>query len=146
MTSALPGQARAPGAAETERVRREVARPGWRLDTPAGVPAQRVSPAGLRYALTAAFSWFRPAAGIEPPHAGRADGGFRFDPLPGDLAGHAGKATARSTARNAERPPAHARLPGSPWPWRPATLFDLTVAAASGVALLPAPAARRHRP
>jgi hypothetical protein len=92
MNSALPGQARAPGAAEAERVRREVARLGWRLDAPAG------------------------------------------------------KATARPTARNTEHPLAHLQLAGSPWPWRPVTLFPLTIAAATGVALLPAAAARRRRP
>jgi hypothetical protein len=85
MSSALPGEARAPGAAEAERVRQEVAHPGWRLDAPAG-------------------------------------------------------------AKNTEHPPAHLRLAGGPWPWRPATLFALTSAVATGVALLPAAAARRHRP
>ena len=114
MNSALPGEARAPGAAEAERVRQEVAHPGWRLDAPAGMPVQRMAPAGLWYALTAAFLWFRPTAGIEPPHAGQVDG---------DL-----------------------QLAGGPWPWRPTTPFALTVAAAVGVALLPAAAARRHRP
>jgi hypothetical protein len=91
MNSALPGQAIAPGAAEAERVRREVARPPWRLDAPAG------------------------------------------------------KATARSAARNTGQPPAHLQLAGSPWLWRPATLFALTIAAATGVALLPAAAAGKHR-
>jgi hypothetical protein len=128
MNSALPGEAGAPGAAEAERVRQEVAHPGWRLDAPAGMPAQRVAPAGLWYALTAALLWFRP------------------DPLLHDLAAHAGNATARLTAKNTEHPPAHLRLAGGPWPWRPTTLFALTVAAAVGVALLPAAVARRHRP
>ena len=41
---------------------------------------------------------------------------------------------------------AHLQLAGSPWPWRPATLFALTIAAAIGLALRPAAAARRHRP
>jgi hypothetical protein len=146
MSSALPGEARAPGAAEAERVRQEVAHPGWRLDAPAGMPAQRVAPAGLWYALTAAFPWFRPTVGIELPHAGQADGEFSSDPPLRDLAAHACKATARSTAKNTEHPPAHLRLAGGPWPWRPATLFALTSAVATGVALLPAAAARRHRP
>jgi hypothetical protein len=110
------------------------------------MPAQRVAPAGLWYALTAAFPWFRPTGGIELPHAGRADGEFSSDPLLRDLAAHACKATARSTAKNTEHPPAHLRLAGGPWPWRPTTLFALTVAAAVGVALLPAAVARRHRP
>ncbi len=66
--------------------------------------------------------------------------------LAGDLAAHADKATARSTAKNTEHPPAHLQLTGSPWPWRPTALFALTIAAAIGAALLPAAAARRHRP
>ena len=66
MNSALPGEARAPGAAEAKRVDREVAYLGWRLDAPAGP--------------------------------------------------------------------------------RPTTPFALTIAAATGVALLPAAAARRHGP
>lgn len=146
MNSALPGEARAPGAAEAERVRQEVAHPDWRLDAPAGMPAQRVAPAGLWYALTAAFLRFCPTVGIEPPHAGQADGEFSSDPLLRDLAARIGKATARSTAKNTEHHPDHLRLAGGPWPWRPTTLLALTVAAATGVALLPAAAARRHRP
>ena len=138
MNSALPGEARALGAAEAERVGREVACLGWRLDATARMPAQRVAPSGLSYALTAAFPWFRPTVGIELPHAGQADGEFSFDPLLRDLAAHAGKAT--------EYPPAHLQLAGNPWPWRPTTLFALTIPAAIGVALLPAAAARRHRP
>ena len=125
---------------------REVACLGWRLDAPAGMPAQRVAPAGLWYALTAAFPRFRPTVGIEPPHAGQADGEFSSDPLLRDLAAHAGQATARSTAKNTEHPQAHLRPGGGPWPWRPTTLFALTIAVATGVALLPAAAARRHRP
>ena len=115
MTSALPGEARAPGAAETERAGREVAYLSWRLDAPADMPAQRVAPAGLRYALTAAFPWFRPTVGIEPPHTGQVHG---------DL-----------------------QLADSLWSWRPTALSALTIAVpAIGVALLPAAAARRHRP
>jgi hypothetical protein len=84
--------------------------------------------------------------GIELPHAGQADGEFSLDPLLGDLAAHAGKATARLTATNTGYPSAHLQLAGSPWPWRPATVFGLTIAAAIGLALRPAAAARRHRP
>jgi hypothetical protein len=143
VNSSLPAEARAPGAAEAERAGREVACHGWRLDARAGLPAQRVAPAGLWHALTAAFLWFSPIVGIELPHAGQADGEFSSDPLLRDLAAHAGKATARSAAKNTEHPPAHLRLAGGPWPWRPATL---TIAVATGVALLPAAAAWRHRP
>ena len=84
--------------------------------------------------------------GIELPHAGQADGEFSFDPLLRDLAAHADKATAHSTAKNTEYPTAHLQLAGSPWPWRPTAMFALTVAAAIGATLLPAAAARRHRP
>ena len=42
------------------------------------MPAQRVAPAGLWYAHTVAFLWFRPAVGIEPPHAGQVDGDLRL--------------------------------------------------------------------
>jgi hypothetical protein len=119
-------------------VGREAACLDWRLDATAHMPAQRVAPSGLSYALTAAYPWFRPTVGIELPHAGQADGEFSFHPLLRDLAAHAGKAT--------EYPPAHLQLAGSPWPWRPTTLFALTIPAAIGVALLPAAAARRHRP
>lgn len=114
MNSTPPGEARAPGAAKAERADREVTCPGWRLGTPTGMPAQRVAPAGLSYALTAAFPRFRPTVGIEPPHDGQVDG---------DL-----------------------QVAGSPWPWRPTTPFAFTIAAATGVALLPAAAASRHRP
>ena len=145
MNSALPGEARAPRAAEAERAAREVVYLGWRLDA-SGMPAQPVAPSGLWYALTAAFPRFRPAVGIELTHAAPADGELGFDPVLRDLAAHAGMATARSTAKNAECPSAHLQLAGSPWPWRPATPFAFTIAAAIDVALLPAAAARRHRP
>ena len=146
MNSAIPEKPGHQGAAEAERVGREVAYLGWRPDAPAGMPEQRVAPAGLWYALTAAFRWFPPTVGIEPPHAGQADGEFSFDPLLRDLAAQTDKATARSTAKNTEYPAAHLQLAGRPWPWRPTTLFALTIAAAIGVALLPAAAARKHRP
>jgi putative intracellular protease/amidase len=218
------------GPAEAERVGRELAYPGWHLDTPAGMPAQQAAPGDLSYALTAAFPWFRPTVGIglvsgvgeidaaaafdiyagnshaaravpiaagcnvttrhglqllaqpagpgaprvgrlvvpgprntsefdpgfarwaadrgldiELPHAGQAAGEFSFDPLLRDLAVHADKATARSTAKNTEYPTAHLQLAGSPWPWRPTALAALTIAAAIGAGFLPA-AARRHWP
>src|SRR5207248_3138392 len=62
------------------------------------------------------------------PQAGQAAGQFSFDPLLRDLAAHADKATARSTAKNAEYPTAHLQLAGSPWPWRPTALAALTIA------------------
>ena len=218
------------GAAEAERVGRELAYPGWHPGAPAAMPAQRATPGDLSYVLMAAFPWFRPAVGIglaegvgeidaaaafdiyagnssaaraipvaagdtittrhglqllrqaagpgaprldrlvvpglrnadeldpglarwaashglgiELPHAGQPDGEFSFDPLLRDLAAHADKATARSTAKNTEYPAGHLQLAGRRWPWRPTALFALTIAAAIGAALLPA-AARRYRP
>ena len=82
---------------------------------------------------------------IELTQAGQAAGEFSFDPLLRDLAAHADKATARSTAKNTEYPTAHLQLAGSAWPWRPTALAALTIAAAIGAGFLPA-AARRHRP
>ena len=81
---------------------------------------------------------------IELPQAGQADGEFSFGPLLRDLAAHADKATARSTAKNTEYPAAHLQLAGPAWPCRPATLLALTIAAAAGAAVVPA-AVRRHR-
>ena len=82
---------------------------------------------------------------IALPQATQAAGEFSFDPLLRDLAAHADKATARSTAKNTEYPTAHLQLAGSAWPWRPTVLAALTIAAAIGAGFLPA-AARRHRP
>jgi hypothetical protein len=69
----------------------------------------------------------------------------QLDPLLRDLAAHSDKATARSTAKNTEYPAGHLQLAGRRWPWRPTILFALTIAAAIGLALLPA-AARRYLP
>ena len=84
-------------------------------------------------------------AGLACRPGGRRFGEFSFDPLLRDLAAHADKATARSTAKNTEYPTAHLQLAGSAWPWRPTVLAALTIAAAIGAGFLPA-AARRHRP
>jgi putative intracellular protease/amidase len=110
-----------------------------RLIVPGPRNASEVDPGFARWAAGHGL-------GIELPHAGQPDGEFSFDPLLRDLAAHADKATARSTAKNTEYPAAHLQLAGRPWPWRPTTLFALTIAAAIGAALLPAAAARRHRP
>jgi hypothetical protein len=111
---------------------------GWHLYATALMPRQRVAPSGLSYALTADFSWFRPTLGIELAHAGRRTA---------SSASIACRAASPPTpARHRISPRAHLRLAGSPWPWRPTTLFALTIAAAIGVALSPAAAARRHRP
>ena len=76
----------------------------------------------------------------------QADGEFSFDAMLRDLAAHADRATARVTAKSIEYPTGHLQLAGPAWPWRPTTLLALTIAAAIGVALLPAATAWRHRP
>jgi putative intracellular protease/amidase len=215
------------GAAEAQRVGRELAYPGWSLDGPTGIPAQRPAPRDLTNLLAALAPWRRPALGVGlvegaseidiaapfevyatsfaartvPIAAGRtvttrhglrliaapadasaprvdrlivpgahsldevgprlagwaaerglcvellqADGEFSFDAMLSDLAAHADRATARVTAKSIEYPTGHLHLAGPAWPWRPATLLALTIAAAIGVALLPAAAAWRHRP
>ena len=75
----------------------------------------------------------------------QADSEFSFDAMLRDLAAHADRATARVTAKSIEYPTGHLQLAGPAWPWRPTTLLALTIAAAIGVAFLPA-AVRRHRP
>jgi putative intracellular protease/amidase len=215
------------GAAEAQRVGRELAYPGWSLDGPTSIPAQRPAPRDLTNLLAALAPWRRPALGVglvegaseidiaapfevyatsfaartvpiaagpavttrhglrliaapadttaprvdrlivpgihradqvDPPLAGwaagrglnlelpQADGEFSFDAMLRDLATHADRATARATAKSIEYPTGHLQLAGPAWPWRPATLFALTITAAIGVALLPAATARRHRP
>src|SRR5207253_1244908 len=76
----------------------------------------------------------------------QAGGEFSFDAMLRDLAAHADRASARVTAKSIEYPAGHLHLAGSAWPWRPTTLLALTIAAAIAAGLLPAAAARRHRP
>ena len=212
---------------EAQRVGRELAYPGWSLDGPTSIPAQRPAPDDLTNLLAALAPWRRPALGVglvegaseidiaapfevyassfaarTVPIAARpavttrhglrlvaapadataprvdrlivpgihrtdqvdprlaawaaerglnielpqADGQFSFDAMLGDLAAHADRATARATAKSIEYPTGHLQLAGPAWPWRPTTLLALSSAAATGVALLPAAAAWRHRP
>lgn len=212
--------------AEAQRVGGELAYPGWSLDGPTGIPAQRPTPRDLTNLLTALAPWRRPALGVgladgageidiaapfevyatsfaartvpiaarpavttrhglrlvappadaAVPHvdrlimpgvhrgdqvdtrlagwaAGRgldielpqADGEFSFDAMLRDLAAHAGRATARVTAKSIEYPTGHLDLAGPAWPWRPATLLALTGAAAIAAGFLPAAAAHRNR-
>jgi hypothetical protein len=49
------------------------------------------------------------------------------------------------TAKSIEYPLQQFQLAGARWSWRPTALLALTVAAAIGVALLPAAAAHRNR-
>jgi putative intracellular protease/amidase len=52
------------GAAEAQRVGRELAYPGWSLDGPTGIPAQRPAPRDLTNLLAALAPWRRPAVGV----------------------------------------------------------------------------------
>src|SRR5512132_3255852 len=52
------------GPAEAQRVGRELAYPGWSLDGPTGIPAQRPVPRDLANVLAAAAPWRRPAVGV----------------------------------------------------------------------------------
>jgi putative intracellular protease/amidase len=52
------------GAAEAQRVGRELAYPGWSLDGPTGIPAQRLAPRDLTSLLAALAPWRRPALGV----------------------------------------------------------------------------------
>ena len=52
------------GATEAQRVGRELAYPGWSLDGPTGIPAQRPAPRDLTNLLAALAPWRRPAVGV----------------------------------------------------------------------------------
>jgi len=53
--------------------------------------------------------------------------------------------SSRPELQPTEYPSQQLQLAGARWPWRPTALLALTVAAAIGVALLPAAGARRNR-
>lgn len=80
---------------------------------------------------------------VSLPHATRVPGEFSFDPVLRDLARHADRATARTTAKFTEYPAEHLRLTGAAWPWRATLLAVATIVLAVGVGLLPATLARR---
>jgi hypothetical protein len=52
------------GAAEAQRVGRELGYPGWSLDGPTGIPARRPAPRDLTNLLAALVPWRRPALGV----------------------------------------------------------------------------------
>ena len=62
-----------------------------------------------------------------------------------DLAANSDR-TDRVTARSIEYPADRLRLAGAVRPWRPATLFALTVTTAIGVTRVPAAGTRGNRP
>ncbi|GAB1692234.1 hypothetical protein KRM28CT15_40370 [Krasilnikovia sp. M28-CT-15] len=78
------------------------------------------------------------------PHAARVTGEFAFDPVLRDLAAHADRASARTTAKFTEYPAGQLRLTGRAWPWRPSVLGIATLAVAVVIALLPGAALRRR--
>ncbi|GIH90570.1 DJ-1/PfpI family protein [Planobispora siamensis] len=73
---------------------------------------------------------------VELPHAGRRPGESAFDPVLRDLAVHADRATARTTAKFVEYPAEHLTLAGAAWPWRPTALLIALSAAVGGVCAL----------
>lgn len=217
------------GAAEAERVGRELAYPGWSRGGATDIPPLRWAPRDLAYLLTAVAPWFRPTVGVglvegvgeldvaapfevyasslaartvpiaagntvttrhglrllaipagttaprinrlvvpgvrgieavdsqlvrwaeerglvvELPQGSKDAGEFGFDAMLRDLAAYIDRTTAHVTAKSIEYPSDHLRLAGAGWPWRPTALFAFTVAAAIGVGLIPAAAARRDR-
>jgi len=52
------------GAAEAQRVGRELAYPGWSLRGPTEIRARRWAPRDLAYLLAVVFPWFRPTVGV----------------------------------------------------------------------------------
>ena len=82
---------------------------------------------------------------VELPQGSKDAGEFGFDAMLRDLAAYIDRTTAHVTAKSIEYPSDHLRLAGAGWPWRPTALFAFTVAAAIGVGLIPAAAARRDR-
>jgi putative intracellular protease/amidase len=52
------------GTTEAQRVSRELAYPGWSLNDPTGIPAQRPAPRDLTNLLAALAPWRRPALGV----------------------------------------------------------------------------------
>ncbi|MEV6983051.1 DJ-1/PfpI family protein [Sphaerisporangium sp. NPDC051017] len=52
------------GAAEAGRIGAELRYPGWTLDGPTAITANRLVPSDLPYALNAAFPWLRPTVGV----------------------------------------------------------------------------------
>jgi hypothetical protein len=52
------------GATEAQRVGRDLAYPGWLLDGPTGIPAQRPAPRDLANLFAALAPWRRPALGV----------------------------------------------------------------------------------
>ncbi|GHH73052.1 hypothetical protein GCM10017673_28980 [Streptosporangium violaceochromogenes] len=59
---------------------------------------------------------------VRLPGGGRTGEEFGFDPMLRDLAEHADRATARTTAKFSEYPDRHLRLSGAAWPYRSTAL------------------------
>jgi putative intracellular protease/amidase len=161
------------GAAEAQRVGRELAYPGWSLHGPTEIRAQRWAPPDLAFLLAVVVPWWRPTVGVglvegvgelevaapfevyAPLLGWAADRGLDVElPNGGQAVGQfsfdamlgdlAGHSD-QTTARSIEYPTEQLELAGAGWPWRPTALLALTVTAGVGVALLPAAATRRNR-
>ena len=70
---------------------------------------------------------------------------MRFDAMLCVLAANSDRTSARVTGNSIEYPADRLRLAGVAWPWRPTTLFALTVTTAIGVTLVLAAVTRRNR-
>ncbi|MFG2040673.1 DJ-1/PfpI family protein [Dactylosporangium sp. NPDC048998] len=52
------------GTEEADRIGRDIAYPGWKLDGPTTIATRRLALSDLPYGLNAAFPWLRPTVGI----------------------------------------------------------------------------------
>jgi len=110
--------------------------------TPVGAPIRRldrlVAPGGTGTGSVdpAVTSWAaKRGLAVERP-GDRRNGEFGFDPILGDLARQADRATARATAAYLEYPTAHLELNGPAWPWRPTGLVGAALLISALLGLL----------
>jgi putative intracellular protease/amidase len=122
------------------------------LTTPAGTTAPRIDRLvvpgvrGIEEVDSQLVRWAEERGlVVELPQRSKDAGEFGFDAMLRDLAAYIDRTTAHFTAKYIEYPSDHLLLAGAGWPWRPTALFAFTVAAAIGVGLIPAAAARRDR-
>ena len=108
------------GTAEAQRVGGELAYPGWSLDGPAAIPAQRPAPRDLTNLLAALAPWRRPTVGVGLAEGiGELDVAAPFEVYATSFAARtvpiaAGRTvTTRHGLRLIAAPPRH-RTPGGP--------------------------------
>ena len=122
------------GAAEAQRVGRELGYPGWSLDGPTGIPAQRLAPRDLTNLLAALAPWRAgarrrarrrrgrdrrrsPIRGLRQlvrrPHGADRRRAHRHDP-PRAAPGHSTRRRRRTPRRPADRARRPPRRPGRP--------------------------------